>query len=532
MKKTARILALLLSITLGVSACNTKPSNESKKTDEPKSTTSVEETTEATTETSTEATTEAIEPSAAEAEELKNEPLYHYTFDAPGEDYEIVVRSEDVGDNTGANFGIVASDKYVDRDGKEQEVKQQFVTGAVDNALYLDGNYGLKLNVEPLDTETYTISFWMNADRLGDFGPTLQLGSNIGMNDTENRVTWINFTQTTWGTNDAKIFPVVWNRNSETTAWPWVYAADDAVHGKEEWVNITLVATGNIFTFEEDGLERNGAKLYLDGKLVFDASDNMYGGLATEIMKNAENFEAYFGINYWDVIYKGYVDDLYFFDYALSDGEVAHLYELGDSTVVPEAVKVEEPSEAEVERQVVTKIADNPLAVIGAPTTDNAFWTSFSDGYEIADGEKLTLKFNNYSSGINNWDNYILLFTNTETKADPVPSVENYPGYVEYGVLRSDAFAWGFATEDGNVEADKVKYTWEWEQFLEIMKEAEVTAEITRNGKDLDVHVLLVDSNAKEYTYDVSVPTTAEAGDPMFVVLSGESSYIELLSVE
>lgn len=536
MKNLKRMLTLALGAVMILSAAACGGNENSKTTEAPVKT---EESTKEDkptpepepSEEATEASTEPAEPTAPEPRELSKEPLYHYTFDKPGEAYKTVVRSEDPGENTGAAFGIVESDKYIDRDGNEQAIDMQFVKGTVGNALYLDGNYGLKLDVEPLNTETYTLSFWLNAVRLGNYGPTLQMGSNIGMDDTENRVTWINITQTDWGTNNAQIFPVVWNRNSETTAWPWVYAADDKIHGKKEWVHITLVATGNEYTYQEDGLPRNGCKFYLDGKEVFnaDASEGLYGGLATEIMKDEGNFEAYFGINYWDVILKAYVDDLYIFDYALSDGEVAHLYQLGDPSAVPEAVEVEEPEATEPEHRVVENINPDAIATVGSPNTDNAFWTSFTDGYELADGASLKFHFTNYSSGINNWDNYMFVFANTKTEADTIPSAENYEGYAEYGVLRADAYAWGFATEDGNVPSE---FSWDWNDFMGIMAEADVTAEISRQGSEVKVDAKIVGPDGKEYTYAVTAPTTAESGDPMYVILSGEACYIELLSVE
>ena len=480
---------------------------------------------------------EAEEPeeyTMAEPEELTADPVYHFTFDEPEEGVTTVIQTEDPGVNDGATFGIEESDTYIDRDGNEVAAEVKYQPGPVGNSAYIDGNFGLKFDVEPLETETYTVSFWMNADRLSTYGPTLQFGSNMGMSDVENTVKWINITQTDWGTDGANIFPVVWNRNSETGAWPWVYAADDAIHGKQEWVCVTLVATGNIYTFEEEGIDRNGAKLYLDGTLVFDASEDLYGGLATDIMGASDNFEALFGINYWDTIYKGYIDDLYFFDYSLTDGQVATLYQLGDPSQAEEVAEggAEDAEEPEVESQTVTTIDESAISTVGVPTTDNAFWTSNTDGYELTDGGTVTMKFNNYSSGINNWDNYVIAFCNTPVTADKLANADNYEGYAEYGVLRSDAFGWGFATENGELPADSASFTWEWDNFLEIMKDAAVTAKISRSGSDVTVNATVVAADGTEYTYDVTAPTTAEASDPMYVFLTGEASYIELLSVE
>lgn len=525
MKK--KMIAALLSFTMAAAMMTGCGKEETPATEPVKEST----TQESSEEPSAEPSTNAAEASGglAEAEALPAEAAYHFNFDGSDQGIATVVQTEDKGTNTGANFGLGESDTYADKDGAQQPIALQYADGPVDKCAYLDGNFGLKLPVEALETENYTISFWMNADRLSTFGPTLQMGSNIGMLDTENKVTWINFTQTEWGTNNAKIFPVVWNRNSETTAWPWVYAADDSIHGKKEWVMVTLVASGSIYKFEEDGLDRNACQLYLNGELAFDAAEGTYGGLATGIMDASDNFECLLGINYWDTIFKGFVDDMYIYKESLTPGQVASLYLLGDPKVESVAGSASgEALAADPSAQVVSVIDDKAIATLGVPTCDNGFWASFSDGYELKDGGNVKLHFNNYGSGINNWENYVVAFTNTRTTADKAPSADNYSGYLEYGVVRSDAFAWGFP--EGQDPA--FEFSWNWDDFLNIMKDADVTLTISRKGSDIAMNAVILDSAGKEYTYKVDGRTAAADKDPMYVFLTNEKSYIEILSAE
>ncbi len=524
MKK--KVLTTLLCVSMVVSmmtGCGKTPAT----------TESVEK--ESTVEKESKEETKATEPSTeeavgglAEAEALPAEAAYHFNFDGTDEGIQTVIQVEDVGTNTGATFGLAESTTYIDKEGAEQPIVLQYADGPVDKCAYIDGNFGLKLPVDPLETETYTISFWLNADRLSTFGPTFQIGSNMGMADTENTVKWINVTQTEWGANSAKIFPVVWNRNSETTVFPWVYAADDSIHGKREWVMVTIVATGNIYNYAEDGLDRNGCQFYINGELAFDASQDAYGGLAPDIMGASDNFEAYFGINYWDSVYKGFVDDLYIYKESLTPGQVASLYLLGDPTVesVAEAGSAEE--EPEAKPQVVTSIDSNAIAVVGAPTCDNGFWASFSDGYELKDGGKITMKFNNYSSGLENYHNYVLGFCNVKTTADKAPSGDNYEGYAEYGVVRGDAHGWAFLDE----QAPVCEFDWEWDDFKTIMLDAEVTLEISRKDDNITIDGVVKDAEGKEYSYKVTGITSATSADDMYVFMTNEMSYIEILSVE
>lgn len=284
------------------------------------------------------AETEAAAPVAemAEPEELPAEAFAHITFDGEDEGYQAVAQTDDVGDNDGATYGLAQTDAEL-----------TYEEGVVGNCLYLDGSYGIDLGLQATNTDAYTVSFWMNADRLATFGPTLQMGYNIGKAaDAGNDVTWLNVTQSEWGIDSAKIFPIVWSRNEASDAadgtdcWPWMYAFDNEIHGKQEWVMVTIVCTGEVQN-GTTGATTAGAQYYINGVMVYDSqanyTDNAYfeytwdASLAPNIMQPGDNeFEAYFGINYWDTIFKGYVDDLYVYDTALTAGQVATLYQMGE----------------------------------------------------------------------------------------------------------------------------------------------------------------------------------------------------------
>ena len=103
--------------------------------------------------------------------------------------------------------------------------------------------------------------------------------------------------------------------------------------------------------------------------------------LAPAIMQPGEyTFESLFGINYWDTIYKGYVDDLYFFDTVLTADQVKALYALGDPTVEspkggPNATEADAAPEA----------TPAPVEVViegtqvGATDFSSGFWGEFSE---------------------------------------------------------------------------------------------------------------------------------------------------------
>jgi len=526
MKK--KLLAALLSLSMAsvmLAGCGSSTDNAVTQT--------VEETIAETETTGETAEETSVAAGLADPEELPAQAAAHLTFDGDDEGYSAIVQIEDIGDNDGATYGLAAT-----------EAEFVYAQGPVGNALFLDGTYGLDLGLEATNTDTYTVSFWMNADRLSNYGPTLQMGYNMGKAaDAGNNVTWMNVTQTEWGDNSAKIFPVVWSRNEASDAadgtdcWPWMYAFDLDIHGKKEWVMVTIVSTGEVQN-GPTGSTTAGAQFYLDGVLVYDSQENYTNStyfengytwdatLAPNIMQPGDSqFEALFGINYWDTVYKGFVDDLYVYDSALTPGQVASLYLLGDSTVESASG---EAVEEEPQAQVVTTIDKNAIATVGATTCDNGFWTSFSDAYELKDGGLVTLHFNNYGSGLNSWDNYLVVFTNTATTADTAPSADNYKGYVEYGVVRSDAFGWGFPNDTPAF----AEGSWDGDNFLSIMMDADVTLTISRSGSDIAIDGVVVDAEGNKYTYTVTSDTQAAAADPMYVFLTGEKCYIEILSVD
>ena len=465
----------------------------------------------------------------------------HITFDeGANEGYTVVTESTD--------GSVPMQDGGVARAIVESSDVLGYADGPVGQAIYLDGKHGLNLHLEPTNTDTWTVSYWMNADRLGNFGATLQMGYNIGRAaDAGNNVTWVNITQTDWGADGASIFPMLWSRNEASDAqdgtdcWPWMYAWDDTAHGKKEWVMITVVASGEQQTGPVSGATTCGAQLYINGALVYDSADNYENGtyfeytwdatLAPNIMKpGSSEFESWFGINYWDIIYRGFVDDLWVFDTALTAGQVASLYALGDpnvNSVAPETVEVE-PG--------ITPDA-SAIAVLGNTDKELGWWSEWSDSVAIADGESKTVVLNNYSNGINNWCNYVVAFTNTETGNGVAPSADNYDGYAEYAVVRADLFGWGDEAYAGTFEGSWAEdpsdpETYDWATFASMMTDADVTLTISRSGSDVTIAATIVGADGVTYTSNSVITSTLTADAPCYFFITGEGAYIEVLSVE
>jgi hypothetical protein len=165
---------------------------------------------------------------------------------------------------------------------------------------------------------------------------------------------------------------------------------------------------------------------------------------------------------------------------------------------------------------------------LGDPDTDVlGWWSEHSNAYEIADGGSLTIKFNNYGRNFNNWDNYVFALSNMAYDKDSDFPPHEADGYSEYCVVRGDAFFWG---EEGlTVDFD---LNWDWDNFQAIMSNAQVTLSFTRAGGVVTMNGLVVDlSSGDEYNYDAVITTASGAGNPIFVFLTGEKMYLEVLEV-
>lgn len=489
--------------------------------------------------TNTDAPKDTDPPAPAQGEEISFDPLIHLDFETA--DGLKAVRQ-----------GAVGEDPNLEPNAKAllDSVHEILITdgyGAVGNSLMLDGKYGVKVeNMPTTSDDTYTIAFWYAADRYSQFGPLLQIGRNVGMAEG---VTWINFTKAdTWGIAGVECAPVAWNRNSDEDVWPWMGNNIDLL-GKREWVHLALVVDGT--TYKDDaGKPHVGAQFYVNGALVMEASaadiglvddaglaiNNDWKGMSPDILTTEGTYglECLLGVNYWDQYSKEYIDEFYLYDEALTAGQVATLYNLGNPPAYetmpnydgPLDDGSDAPEPAGPEPQPAAPVDSNAIDTLGTPDRVLGFWSDTTDGFEVADGAGVTLKLNNYSDGVNNWDNFVLAFTNTAVTTDKLASADNYAGYAEYAVLRADAFGWGDASYAATFET-----SWgdDWAGWLKLMTEAKVEVDIMRKGGELTINYSFTGADGYIMAERAIVTSTLAAGDPCYVHVTGEGAYIELL---
>ena len=533
-----KTLAIVLALVLAVSCLAGCGNNNPTTTDAPTNTSAPTNTPTEKPKDPTPTTAPTATPTDAPVGEKIPDAKYHWAFDGTDTDLVSVIRvdktAEDQADaDFGGNYSIAESAEYVKKN-ERYSTAPLYADGPVGKCLYLDGNFGIKLSsFKGVSDDSYTISFWLNADRLSTYGPVIQLGHNMSQNTT---VSWINFTQSEWGEGSAKIFPVIWNRNvDDNSAWPWFYANDNSIHGKKEWVLVTLVANGQKYTYGEGDTAYDliNATLYLNGEQVFDSEMSAYGGMATEIIDVKFENDLYIGINWWDSLYKGFIDELYIFDEGLTAGQVKALYAEGNASVKSQAVEAADLGPSEVVATPTPAVKESVnfsftvdgshIAIdgttVGAEDNSTGFWKEFSGIYPVAAGETVS-KVLKVSQGANNWSNFAVILQNVPTGH----SAADTAGYREYAVLRPDNFGWGdgYATStrtcswvEGIPADDTAANDAAWATFRENINGADVTVSVTNNTATIDVKIEFTGSkDGKTYTMVYAgISTAAPAAD-------------------
>ena len=108
---------------------------------------------------------------------------------------------------------------------------------------------------------------------------------------------------------------------------------------------------------------------------------------------------------------------------------------------------------------------------LGATDNSDAWWTSHLDAdIKIESNKSYSTTFTNYTSGGNNWNNYVVVLR----KADKT----------EYAVLRSDDYCWGDAVggNGGPLITHSNSASADWGAWLAQMNGAKVTVTVTNYG--------------------------------------------------
>jgi hypothetical protein len=146
-----------------------------------------------------------------------------------------------------------------------------------------------------------------------------------------------------------------------------------------------------------------------------------------------------------------------------------------------------------------TVVVPTPLT-IGAEDNSTGFWGAHTENIKVGAKETKVVNFTNYTSGVENWNNFCIVLC----KADNA----------EYAVVRADNYGWGngYAACTPTMEGER-----DWAAWKTAMDGAKVTAYITNNGDGTaDIKAVMVGNDNKTYTQQYKGINTIDADDFYF----------------
>jgi hypothetical protein len=151
---------------------------------------------------------------------------------------------------------------------------------------------------------------------------------------------------------------------------------------------------------------------------------------------------------------------------------------------------------------------------VGASDCSTAFWGAHSTNIQVIGHQECTVNFTNYTSGVGNWNNFVIVLCKADNS--------------EYGVVRADNWGWG-AGIDGNANFQKIggfATDAEWATWRGAMNGAKCTAKIVNNGDGTaNIKVVMHGTNGVDYTQDYIGINTVDP-DNFYFRFTVDGSYL------
>ena len=148
----------------------------------------------------------------------------------------------------------------------------------------------------------------------------------------------------------------------------------------------------------------------------------------------------------------------------------------------------------------------------GTEACNCGWWTSFSDDYTVEMGKSVEFKFYNYTSGVDNWDNWVIVFTDGKNS--------HGQGGKEYLVLRADAFGWGDRYSAGTMTHD-----YNWGTFKADMQGALIDVNVTYANNKITMEALTTTQAGKQYHYTFTT-NVSDTDKKLGIFFTTEQGYL------
>ncbi|MFW5749680.1 MAG: family 43 glycosylhydrolase [Halanaerobium sp.] len=241
------------------------------------------------------------------------EPDAYYSFDGHLEDEAANFGAGKlIEDNLGDTAGVVGEDIFLEQDS-------DFKDGIENEALYFDGEKGVLLPENLIESDQYTVSLWLKPENKNQHSPSF-FGAAEGDK-------WLSVLP---GGNDAfKDETMVWSGTN------WYDASTGLKIATEHWYNLT-------FTVDQDDIE-----IFINGQSRYQGDD------FPDIFSDADSVFS-LAVNWWDTPYQGLMDELKIYNEVLEEAEIKDL-----AAGAPELVE----EEADAEEMVYRPQSDGSVSV-------------------------------------------------------------------------------------------------------------------------------------------------------------------------
>lgn len=134
--------------------------------------------------------------------------------------------------------------------------------------------------------------------------------------------------------------------------------------------------------------------------------------------------------------------------------------------------------------------------IVGLLDNTTPWWSAFSNGLVLEGNGTIHFGFYNYSDMVENWDNWLIVFTNSGL----TPIDEGYDMSQELVVLRADNYGWGALFGSTVLENN-----YDWDTFKTDMDGAYVDINAVRDGKIINMTANVTTVDGKEYLYSAAI---------------------------
>ena len=269
-----------------------------------------------------------------------------------------------------------------------------------------------------------------------------------------------------------------------------------------------LVPEGSYINFIGSTIEPIGGYTSAEDKLPLSMTLN---GVPKKVLQGATIEEAFANVTATVQFEQSVSKDIPFSE--LSVQVVPDMNDLGKKTLVAAYAKTfkGEPCNPVI-GSAEFEVVDKMYTCVGATDNSTAFWGDHSEMMKVSAGETFVTRFTNYTSGQNNWNNFVIVLT--KANGD------------EYAVVRADNYGWGAGYENNPNLVTSGGQT-DWGAWLAAMDGAKVTTAVTNNG-DGTADVLAVMEGTDGVTYSQEYKGIAiDDPDDFYFHFTVDGSHIE-----